>query len=137
MSEASHPVGSATSPIDGATRRPTRPSVGVHLWEVGWPGFAPTHDYVRRWWTCAIGPSAVADLLRLARAASDGPVEVVRPPTLDRLIAAGLVLGFGATVVIPLPIRPVRPPLDRRIPHRLRPAHARDLRSLEERPSAA
>jgi hypothetical protein len=135
MSEASHPVGSATPTADDDAR--TRPVVTVHVWEVAWPGFAPHADYVRRWWTCAIGPSAVADLLRMARAAADGPAELRRPPTLDRLVSSGLVLGFGSVVVVPVPIRPVGPPLDRRIPHRLRAAHQRDLATLEERSPAA
>ena len=135
MSEASHPVGSATPRSDDGTRH--RPTVTVHVWEVGWRGFAPDDPYVRRWWTCAIGPSAVADLLRLVRAGSDGPVELPRPGALDRLVAAGLVLGFGTRIVVPLPIRPVLPPLDRRIPHRLRPAHRAELLALEGRSSAA
>lgn len=134
MPEASHPVARATPPIEGGTRRPR---VTVHIWEVGWPGFAPDAAYVRRWWTCAIGPSAVADLLRMIRAGADGPAPMPRPLTLDRLVSAGLVLGFGPVVVVPLPIRPVRPPLDRRIPHHLRAAHRRDLAAASERSTAA
>lgn len=131
MSEAS-PVGSATPPTDGGPRlTPRRPPVKVHTWDVGWPGFGPDDRYVRRWWTCAIGPSAVVDLLRMARHAADGAAIVPAPPTLPRLVAAGLVLRFGDDVVVPLPIRPVRPPLDRRIPPHLRASHAADLRRLE------
>jgi hypothetical protein len=29
-------------------------------------GYAMTHAYVRRYWVAALGPGAVADLLRLA-----------------------------------------------------------------------
>ena len=47
------------------------------------------HAYVRRYWTAAIGPGAVADLLRLATAAQRGrPLR--RPTHLHVLVRANL-----------------------------------------------
>ncbi|MFV1963285.1 MAG: hypothetical protein ACC658_15815, partial [Acidimicrobiia bacterium] len=55
----------------GASVRPTarvRPVVPVRL-SKSEGRFRPSDPYVRRFWVAAIGPSAVAELLRLVRAA--------------------------------------------------------------------
>ncbi len=64
------------------------------------PGdFAPSDPYVRRFWVAAIGSSAVAELLRLVRAAEKG--EGVRlPRTLPTLLRAGLVKAETAGLVV-------------------------------------
>ena len=52
-------------------------------------GYAPTHPYVRRFWIAAIGPGAVADLLRLTAAAHRGrPLKA--PIHLPTLVSEGL-----------------------------------------------
>ena len=57
------------------------------------PGhFAPSDPYVRRFWVAAIGPGAVAELLRLVRAAEKGE-DVRLPRHLPALIRAGLVVA--------------------------------------------
>ncbi|MFQ5553975.1 MAG: hypothetical protein ACE5GC_01230 [Acidimicrobiia bacterium] len=70
--------------------------------------FAVTHPYVRRFWTAAIGPGAVADLLRLATAAQRGR-SLRRPVHLGRLMTLGLVAAPGgrllvSTTIPPLPV---------------------------------
>ena len=71
----------------GTSVRPTarvRPVVPVRL-EPRRGGFEPSDPYVRRFWVAAIGSSAVAELLRLVRAAEKG--EGVRlPRTLPILL---------------------------------------------------
>lgn len=53
------------------------------------PGYLPTHPYVRRFWIAALGPGAVADLLRLTAAAHRGrPLKA--PLNLPTLISEGL-----------------------------------------------
>lgn len=129
MPEASPPVGRAT-PSAAATRPPgRRPPVRPHLLRLTHAGFEPDDPYVRRWWTCVLGPTAVADLLRLVRAADAGTT-IPRPVGLTRLVAAGLVLRHGSAVVIPLPVPPVGDRDLGRIPHHLRAAHRRDLAAL-------
>ena len=124
MPEASPPVGRATPPA-GATLTRRRP-VRVVLVPTTRSGFDPVDPYVRRWWTCVLGPTAVTDLLRLVRAAERGET-IPRPVGLPRLVAAGLAHRRDDVVVIPLPVPPVaRPHLDR-IPHALRARHQRDL----------
>jgi len=62
-------------------------------------GFEPSDPYVRRFWVAAIGSSAVAELLRLVRAAEKG--EGVRlPRTLPILLRAGLVGAESAGLIV-------------------------------------
>ena len=81
-----------------------------------------TDRYVRRFWTAALGPGAVADLLRLA-AAADGGRSLPRPVHLDSLVRNGLVSGAGHVVVVPerVPLLPHR--LVRALPPALRREH--------------
>lgn len=60
---------------------------------------AVTDGYVRRFWTAALGPGAVADLLRLA-AAAEGGRSLPRPVHLDALVRTGLVGGGAGPVLI-------------------------------------
>ncbi len=76
----------------GAALRPTariRPTVPVTL-SGGEGTFDPSDPYVRRFWVAALGPGAVAELLRLARAARRGE-EVRLPRHLPLLLKSGLV----------------------------------------------
>ena len=90
-------------------------------------GYTPTHDYVRRFWIAALGPGAVADLLRLTAAAHSGR-SLKEPIHLSTLLAAGLVLRCDSTLTVPDTIPPVPDHLVRRFPPRLRRAHAGAVR---------
>jgi hypothetical protein len=80
-------------------------------------GYAMTDPYVRRFWVAALGPGAVADLLRLAAAAQSG--RSLRTPThLPTLVINGLVRRDGDTLVVPDSV----PPLPRRLVDRLTPS---------------
>ena len=86
----------------GASVRPTarvRPTIPVE--HIARPsGFEPSHPYVRKFWVAALGPSAVAELLRLISAAAKGE-EVRLPRYLPQLLRAGLVeLRNGALAVV-------------------------------------
>jgi hypothetical protein len=87
-------------------------------------GFEPSDPYVRRFWVAAIGSSAVAELLRLVRAAEKG--EGVRlPRTLPALLRVGLVKAepSGLVVFDRLPAVPVE--LRWRFPRSLGAEHTR------------
>lgn len=87
--------------LSGASVRPTarvRPVVPVRL-ESSTARFSPTDAYVRRFWVAAIGSAAVAELLRLVRAAEKG--EGVRLPRyLPSLIRTGLVKADSGGLVV-------------------------------------
>lgn len=76
----------------------TRPVVPVRI-ENRSSGFEPSDPYVRRFWVAAIGSSAVAELLRLVRAAEKG--EGVRlPRCLPALLRVGLVKADSAGLIV-------------------------------------
>ena len=87
--------------LSGTSVRPTarvRPVVPVRL-ETSPARFRPTDAYVRRFWVAAIGSAAVAELLRLVRAAEKG--EGVRLPRyLPSLIRTGLVKAESNGLVV-------------------------------------
>lgn len=93
----------------GAPVRPTariRPTVPVKLIPSN-NGIEPSDPYVRRFWVAALGPGAVAELLRLVSAAGKGE-EVRLPRHLPQLLRSGLVSVVGDTlaVVERLPVVP-------------------------------
>ena len=78
------------------------------------PGHAPDDPAVRRYWTAVVGPSAVADLLRITAAARD--LRRIRKPIhLATLAREGLCYRRGDIVLV-----------SPRIPH-LAPHHLRRL----------
>lgn len=93
----------------GARLRPSariRPTVPVHLIETDHP-VDPADPYVRRFWVAALGPGAVAELLRLVNAAGKGE-DVRLPRYLPHLLKAGLVsvVDGSMAVVDRIPIVP-------------------------------
>lgn len=91
-------------------------------------GYGMTHAYVRRFWVAAIGPGAVADLLRLAAAAQSGR-SLRRPTHLSTLLREGLVSHAGGTVFVPETVPPVPTTLVRGMPPALRRAHRQQPRT--------
>jgi len=94
------PINSAVGPA-GALVRPTaqiRPTVPVRLIPCD-NGIEPSDAYVRRFWVAALGPGAVAELLRLVNAARKGE-EVRLPRHLPQLLRAGLVSVVDGTLAV-------------------------------------
>lgn len=79
---------SAGSASVRATAR-VRPFVPVELVDRDGP-FPASHPYIRRFWVAALGSGAIAELLRLVRAAEKGE-EVRLPRYLPQLLRADLV----------------------------------------------
>lgn len=82
-------------------------------------GYLTTSRYVRRYWVAAIGPGAVADLLRLAAAAHSGR-SLPRPERLTSLLRNGLVVRDGDEIAVPDRVPPLPARLVRRLPTNLR-----------------
>ncbi|MDH3499495.1 MAG: hypothetical protein OEM97_05195 [Acidimicrobiia bacterium] len=82
----------------------------------------PTDPYVRRYWSAAIGPSAVADLLRLITAAKRGN-PLLHPLYLHVLAAEHLVLHHGTRVVVREQVPLLSPRQTRLLPTWLRAEH--------------
>ena len=80
---------------------------------------------VRRFWTAAIGPAAVADLLRLTAAAHAGR-RIKEPLRLGILASEGLVERHGDAVLV----RPLIPHLGPRQLGRLRPMLRTEYRAV-------
>lgn len=79
-------------------------------------GFLTTDPYVRRFWVAAIGPGAVADLLRLAAAAQRGR-SLPMPVHLPVLLHERLVTCDAGVLLIPDRVPPLpRSHVDRLIP---------------------
>lgn len=95
-------------------------------------GLDPSHPYVRTYWTAAVGPGAVADLLRLIAAARRKET-IPHPLYLPVLCREGLVHHAGRSVWV----RGLVPPLRRRRLSRLSPTlrrnHGRDLTAVLRR----
>jgi hypothetical protein len=113
--------------------RPTaqeRPLVTPRVWREATGSFPVTHPYVRRYWTAAIGPGAVADLLRLATAARRGR-SLRRPVHLPVLVAAGLVLVRDGSYHVATTVPALPASAARRLPPALLRQHR--LHRSEER----
>ena len=109
----------------GAPLRPTariRPTVSVRLTESN-DGIEPSDPYVRKFWVAALGPGAVAELLRLISAAGKGE-EVRLPRYLPHLLRIGLVTIVEDTLAVPALVPLVPPELRWRFPPDLAAQHA-------------
>ncbi len=82
-------------------------------------GYSLIDPYVRRYWTAALGPSAVADLLRLG-AAAERRRQIRRPHQLSVLLTEGLVARHGPLVLVVDRVPALPAHLARRLPARLR-----------------
>ncbi|HHC07652.1 MAG TPA: hypothetical protein ENK55_02915 [Actinobacteria bacterium] len=85
------------------------------------PGYRLDDPYVRRFWVAALGPGAVADLLRLAAAARRGR-SLLRPVHLPLLLEHDLARRIGGRIGV----RPTVPPLAEHHLRRLHPALRRE-----------
>ena len=63
-------------------------------------GVEPSDPYVRKFWVAALGPGAVAELLRLVRAAGRDD-EVRLPRYLPQLLRVGLVSIVEGCLAVP------------------------------------
>jgi len=94
------PINSAVGHV-GAPLRPTahiRPTVPVRLVPCR-DGIEASDPYVRKFWVAALGPGAVAELLRLVSAAGKGE-DVRLPRHLPQLLRAGLVTIVEGTLAV-------------------------------------
>ncbi len=118
------PINSAVGHA-GAPVRPTalvRPTIGVKLTPAD-HGFEPSDPYIRRFWVAALGPGAVAELLRLVSAAGRGE-DVRLPRYLPHLLRAGLVTIEEGTLAVSERIPPVPVGMRWRFPPDLAAEHA-------------
>lgn len=128
--DARPPIEMDAAPAPGtvAALRPTvipRPWIRAVPRQESSRGHLPTDPAVRRFWTALIGPGAVADLLRLVAAATNG--RTLREPLhLAVLAAEGLVDRSPGIVAVPTRI----PFLDEGRQRRLRPSLRAEYRTL-------
>lgn len=119
------PASKAVDTTGASLRRTarTRPVVPVELKEVR-TGYRASDRYIRRFWVAAIGSGAVAELLRLVRAAEKG--ESVRLPRyLPVLLTAGLVEATSGSLRVPSLLPVVPPELRYRFTPTIANEHAR------------
>ncbi|MCJ7781230.1 MAG: hypothetical protein MUQ27_10440, partial [Acidimicrobiia bacterium] len=116
-----------------------RPTVARRLeiqpivWEGTPAGFPSHHPYVRKFWTAAIGPGAVADLMRLAVAAQRGR-SLPLPTNISLLSREGLVSWSRGQLLTGISI----PPLPDRHIRQMSPSLRREhRRAVVDLPSAS
>jgi hypothetical protein len=85
-------------------------------------GFPTDHPYVRRFWTAAIGPGAVADLMRLAVAAQRGR-SLPRPESIGILVREDLARWADGRLYVRTAIPRLSPIQERRLTPELRRQH--------------
>ncbi len=130
------PVATGIAPLPGAALRVSaqeRYRITPRLWpERMCSGVEPSHPYVLTYWTAALEPNAVSELLRLIMAARRRS-EIPHPVFLSVLCREGLVHLHNREVWV----RPLLPLLGRRhvgrLTPRLRQQHRRDLLSVHYR----
>jgi hypothetical protein len=118
------PMSMDAAPASGTASavRPTaqrRRWVAPLLFDRSTRGHSPSDPAVRRFWTAVIGPTAVADLLRLTAAASSGR-RIREPLRLSSLAAEGLIQRSGEIVLVRPQIPFLGPEHLRRLAPRLR-----------------
>ncbi len=104
-----------------------RPELKVKVMAGPPDGMRSDSIYIRRFWVAAIGPGAVADLLRTIRAGQRKRT-VTYPIYLHVLVQSGLAAFDGTKVTVPHPVPLLPPHLVRRLPPALRREHAIWLR---------
>jgi hypothetical protein len=115
----------------GAPLRPTariRPTVPVRLIASA-AGVEVADPYVRKFWVAALGPGAVAELLRLVSAAGKGE-DVRLPRHLPQLLRAGLVRIVEGTLAVEERIPHVPAEMRWRFPPDLAAQHAEWLKRV-------
>lgn len=119
-----------------ATAR-VRPFVPVELVESDGP-FPASHPYIRRFWVAALGSGAIAELLRLVRAAEKGE-EVRLPRYLPQLLRANLVSVTSNAIRVGNTFPAVPRELRWRFPPSLAGEHSRWILhpSTSERPESS
>lgn len=123
------PVAVTAAPSSGVAGRRSvwrRPKLQPRLLNGDVFGFPVHHPYVLRFWTAAIGPGAVADLLRLIAAARTRRT-VPYPEHLHLLATAGLVWPAGETIWVPRAVPPLGGAQLRRLTPALRAEHAAQI----------
>jgi hypothetical protein len=114
------PLSGAASPSRATVER--RPFVRPALWPNDQDGYPQNHPYVLRFWTPAVGPGAVTDLLRLMTAARRG-LSLRQPLHLAELARAGLVCFADGQVWVRDTVPVLPPDQVRRLPPALRREH--------------
>lgn len=118
------PIPSAVG-LAGTRVRPTarvRPTVPVVL-QPRESGIDPADPYVRKFWVAALGPGAVAELLRMVNAAERGE-EVRLPRYLPHLLRADLVSIIDGKLAVVSLIPPVPAEMRWRFPPDVAAQHA-------------
>lgn len=82
-------------------------------------GYPAQHQYIRRYWTAALGAPAVGDLLRLIQAAKRGTA-IRRPLHIRDLAMFGLVGEVGSRLWVRSTVPDLPPLLLERLPPRIR-----------------
>lgn len=127
------PVAVTAAPSPGvAGRRSVHRRIRVAprlIEDVGPPGFPVEHPYVRRFWTAALGPGAVADLLRLMVAARRGR-SLLHPEYLHLLTGAGLVFHAYGSVWVRSSVPPLGGAQLRRMAPAMRTEHAHQVETF-------
>ena len=100
-----------------------RPIIAPAVWETDDAGHAANSKYVRTFWTAVLGPGAVADLLRLATAASRGR-SLRRPVNLSLLCAAGLARHHDGRIEVRTTVPELSNHQLRELPPAIRRMHA-------------
>ena len=85
-------------------------------------GFSTDDPYVRRFWTAAIGPGAVADLMRLAVAAERGR-SLPRPEAIGVLVREDLARWVEGRLFVRTTIPPLSAAQERRLSPGLKREH--------------
>ncbi len=99
-----------------------RPEVRAKLVAGPPDGMRSDSVYIRRFWVAAIGPGAVADLLRCIRSAQR-KATITYPIYLHVLVQSGLATFDGDTITVPNPVPLLPPHFLRRLPPKMRREH--------------
>ena len=100
------------------------------------PGYPVAGAYVRTFWTAVLGPGAVADLLRLATAASRDR-SLRRPIGLSQLSVVGLVREHEGHIEVRTVIPPLAASQALALPAAIRRLHDEHLRHNDADQSSA